>query len=186
MSNDNDFTADPDAGRGEVTRIYPQAPLVGVGAIVFNRGRVLLVRRAKDPRRGQWSLPGGLQKLGETVAEAACREVMEEASLAIRVLGLADVVDLIERDNGDDNVGDGAGDAAGGDDVGDHSTGRVRYHYTLVDLVACCGDDAIRPGSDAAEVVWADVGALEAYGLWAETIRVIALALERWRAAGSP
>ena len=99
MSNDNDFAADPGAGRGEVTRIYPQAPLVGVGAIVFNRGRVLLVRRAKDPRRGQWSLPGGLQKLGETVAEAACREVMEEASLAIRVLGLADVVDLIERDD---------------------------------------------------------------------------------------
>ena len=165
MSNDNDFAADPGAERGEVTRIYPQAPLVGVGAIVFNRGRVLLVRRAKDPRRGQWSLPGGLQKLGETVAEAARREVLEEASLAIRVLGLADVVDLIERDDG---------------------SGRVRYHYTLVDLVACCGDDAIRPGSDAAEVVWADAGALDGYGLWAETIRVIALALERWRAAGSP
>jgi ADP-ribose pyrophosphatase YjhB (NUDIX family) len=173
VSNDNDFAADPGAGRGEATRIYPPAPLVGVGAIVFNRGRVLLVRRAKDPRRGQWSLPGGLQKLGETVAEAARREVMEEASLAIRVLGLADVVDLIERDDGD---------AAGGDD----RAARVRYHYTLVDLVACCGDDAIRPGSDAAEVVWADVRALDGYGLWAETTRVIALALERWRAAGSP
>ena len=177
MSNDNDFAADPGAERGGLTRIYPQAPLVGVGAIVFNRGRVLLVRRAKDPRGGQWSLPGGLQKLGETVAEAACREVMEEASLAIHVLGLADVVDLIERDDGD-----GAGDAAGGDD----GAGRVRYHYTLVDLVACCDDDAVRPGSDAAEVAWADVGALAGYGLWAETIRVIALALERWRAAGSP
>jgi len=173
VSNDNDFAADPGAGRGEATRIYPPAPLVGVGAIVFNGGRVLLVRRAKDPRRGQWSLPGGLQKLGETVAEAACREVMEEASLAIRVLGLADVVDLIERDNGD---------GTGGDD----GAGRVRYHYTPVDLVACCGDDAIRPGSDAAEVVWADVRALDGYGLWAETARVIALALERWRAAGSP
>ncbi|MDZ3835973.1 MAG: NUDIX hydrolase [Rhodospirillales bacterium] len=170
MSNDNDFAANAGAEQGEVTRIYPQAPLVGVGAIVFNRSRVLLVRRAKDPRRGQWSLPGGLQKLGETIAEAARREVMEEASLAIRVLGLADVVDLIERDDGD-----------GGDDGG-----RVRYHYTLVDLVACCGDDVIRPGSDAAEVVWADAGALDGYGLWAETIRVIALALERWRAAGSP
>ncbi|HSO42892.1 MAG TPA: NUDIX domain-containing protein, partial [Rhodospirillales bacterium] len=64
-----------------MTRVYPLAPLVGVGAIVFNRGRVLLVRRAKDPRRGEWSLPGGLQKLGETVAEAACREVFEETAL---------------------------------------------------------------------------------------------------------
>jgi ADP-ribose pyrophosphatase YjhB (NUDIX family) len=172
VSNDNDFAAAPGTGEATVTRSYPHAPLVGVGAIVFNRGRVLLVRRAKDPRRGQWSLPGGLQKLGETVAEAACREVLEETSLPIRVLGLVDVVDLIERDEG----------GAGGDD----GTGRVRYHYTLVDLVACCGDDAIRPGSDAAEVVWADVGALDGYGLWAETTRVIALALERWRAAGSP
>lgn len=165
MSNDNDFAAAPHGEPEETARTYPQTPLVGVGAIVFNRGRVLLVRRAKDPRRGQWSLPGGLQKLGETVAEAARREVLEEASLAIRVLGLADVVDLIERDDG---------------------SGRVRYHYTLVDLVACCDDDAVRRGSDAAEVAWADVGALAGYGLWAETIRVIALALERWRAAGSP
>jgi ADP-ribose pyrophosphatase YjhB (NUDIX family) len=165
VSNDNDFAAAPHGEPEETARTYPQTPLVGVGAIVFNRGRVLLVRRAKDPRRGQWSLPGGLQKLGETVAEAARREVLEEASLAIRVLGLADVVDLIERDDG---------------------SGRVRYHYTLVDLVACCDDDAVRPGSDAAEVAWADVGALAGYGLWAETIRVIALALERWRAAGSP
>lgn len=148
-----------------MSRIYPQAPMVGVGAIVFNRGRVLLVRRAKDPRRGQWSLPGGLQKLGETVAEAACREVLEEASLKIRVLGLADVVDLIERD-----------DAGGG----------VRYHYTLVDLVACSDDDAIRPGSDAAEAVWAKMDDLDGYALWAETTRVIALAFDRWRAAGSP
>ncbi len=148
-----------------MSRIYPQAPMVGVGAIVFNRDRVLLVRRAKDPRRGQWSLPGGLQKLGETVAEAACREVLEEASLEIRVLCIADVVDLIERD-----------------DAG----GRVRYHYTLVDLVACCEDDAIRPGSDAADAAWADIHGLDGYSLWAETTRVIALAYERWRAAGSP
>ncbi|MCU0893324.1 MAG: NUDIX hydrolase [Rhodospirillales bacterium] len=176
MSNDNDFTAAPSSGGTAVKRTYPQTPLVGVGAIVFNRGRVLLVRRAKDPRRGQWSLPGGLQKLGETVAEAACREVLEETSLAIRVLGLADVVDLIERD--DNSAGGGGGDTGG--------KGRVRYHYTLVDLVACCDDDAIRPGSDAAEAVWADAGALDGYGLWAETIRVIALALKTWRAAGSP
>jgi ADP-ribose pyrophosphatase YjhB (NUDIX family) len=148
-----------------VIRTYPAAPLVGVGAVVFHKGRVLLVRRGKDPRRGQWSLPGGLQELGETVAEAACREVFEETGLSVRILGIADVVDLIERDEDD---------------------GRVRYHYTLVDLVACCEDDEIRPGSDAAEATWADADALEDYGLWAETTRVIALALANWRGAGSP
>ena len=146
-------------------RTYPQAPLVGVGAIVFNRRRVLLVRRARAPRRGEWSLPGGLQKLGETVAEAARREVFEETALDVRILGLADVVDLIERDDED---------------------GRVRYHYTLVDLVACWQGGEIRAGSDAAEAIWADVAALDGYGLWAETTRVIALALDRWRASGSP
>lgn len=146
-------------------RIYPIAPLVGVGAVVFHKDRVLLVRRAKDPRRGQWSLPGGLQELGETVAEAAGREVFEETGLSVRILGIADVVDLIERDE------DG---------------GRVRYHYTLVDLVACWEDGEIRPGSDAAEVVWADAEALDGYCLWTETTRVIALALAQWRAAGSP
>jgi ADP-ribose pyrophosphatase YjhB (NUDIX family) len=146
-------------------RTYPAVPLVGVGAIVFRQGRVLLVRRAKDPRRGEWSLPGGLQKLGETVAEAARREVFEETALRVRILDLVDVVDLIERDEGD---------------------GRVRYHYTLVDLVACWQGGEIRPGSDAAEAIWADVDALAHYGLWAETTRVIALAFERWRPAGSP
>ncbi|MGZ9034113.1 MAG: NUDIX hydrolase [Rhodospirillales bacterium] len=164
-NNDNDFAAGPRRPAGDVTRVYPLAPLVGVGAIVFNRGRVLLVRRAKDPRRGEWSLPGGLQKLGETVAEAACREVFEETALEIRILGLADVVDLIERDD---------------------ETGRVRYHYTLVDLVACWEAGEIQPGSDAAEAAWVDVHALAGYALWAETTRVIALALDRWRAAGSP
>ncbi len=137
---------------------------MGVGAIVVNRRRVLLVRRARAPRRGEWSLPGGLQKLGETVAEAARREVLEETALDVRILGLADVVDLIERDE----------------------EGRVRYHYTLIDLVACRQGGEIRAGSDAAEAVWADVAALDGYGLWAETTRVIALALDRWRAAGSP
>ena len=94
-------------------REYPHLPLVGVGAVVVRDGRVLLVRRVKPPRLGEWSLPGGLQRLGETVFEAACREVLEEARIKVRPLAIVDVVDLIERVNQ-----------------------RVRYHYTLIDVLA--------------------------------------------------
>src|SRR5512132_1741301 len=72
-------TAVPDSGEPRaLTREYPNLPLVGVGAVVVHAGRVLLIRRAKPPRQGEWSLPGGLQKLGETVFEAAHREGREE------------------------------------------------------------------------------------------------------------
>lgn len=146
-------------------RTYPSTPLVGVAAVVFKQGKVLLVRRAKPPRQGEWSLPGGLQHLGETVSAAACREVSEETALNVRILGVADVVDLIERDPDGD---------------------RIRYHYTLVDLAASWVSGDIRAGSDAAEAAWIDVQALGHYRLWSETTRVIGVAHEIWLGAGSP
>ena len=148
-----------------MTREYPNQPLIGVGVVVWRDDTVLLIRRGKPPRQGQWSLPGGLQKLGETVFEAARREVMEETGVEIRVLELTDVVDLIERDDAD---------------------GRVRYHYTLVDVVAGWLGGEAAPGSDAAEVAWADLEALPRYRLWSETERVIRRAHQSWREAGRP
>jgi len=133
------------------SRQYPARPIVGVGAIVWRDDRVLLVRRAKPPRMGAWSLPGGAQKTGETVYEAARREVREETAISIHVLGLVDVVDSIRRD--------------------DH--GRIQYHYTLVDVVAEweAGDPrADTDVSEAAWFAWEDIGPL---GMWAETVRVI-------------
>ena len=98
---------------------------------------MLLIRRAKPPRQGEWSLPGGLQKLGETVFEAARREVMEETGVVIRPLAVVDVVDLIERDRDDR---------------------RVRYHYTLIDVLAAwVAGEAVAAG-DAADVLWARTG----------------------------
>jgi len=100
-----------------MTREYPDRPFVGIGVIVWCGGRVLLVRRARPPRQGQWSLPGGLQELGEGVLEAARREVREETGLDIDILGIADVVDLIERND----------------------AGRVRYHsYDDCPAGFCC------------------------------------------------
>ena len=136
---------------------YPNRPLIGVGVVVFKDDRVLLIRRGKPPREGQWSLPGGRQRLGETVSAAARREVAEEASIEIAVGGLVDVVDSITRD----------------------AAGVVQYHYTLVDVLAEWQAGEVRPGHDAAAVAWADPADLAPYDLWDETLRVIALALQK-------
>ena len=133
---------------------YPDRPLIGVGVVVFKGDRVLLVRRGKPPRRGQWSLPGGRQRLGETVRAAAAREVAEEAGLTIEVTALLDVVDSMTRDE----------------------DGSLAYHYTLVDFLAEWRAGAAAAGGDAAEVAWADPDDLAPYDLWDETLRVIALA----------
>ena len=140
-----------------MSRQYPARPIVGVGVVVWHQDRVLLVRRGKAPRSGQWSLPGGAQRLGETLAEAARREVEEEVGLEVTLGDIVATLDLIERDPQD----------------------RVRYHYTLVDFVAEAPSGALRPGSDAADARWFTIAEVEALGLWSETIRVIKLAGER-------
>lgn len=141
---------------------YPNRPLIGVGVVVLEERpaqapRVLLVRRAKAPRVGQWSLPGGRQRLGETVRATALREVREETGLEVELFGLLDVVDSIHRDE----------------------TGAVAYHYTLIDFLALWRAGEPRAGGDAAEAVWADPDDLAPYDLWNETVRVIALARAR-------
>mgnify|MGYP000126758809 FL=1 len=136
---------------------YPNRPLIGVGVVVFKEDRVLLIRRGKPPRQGDWSLPGGRQRLGERIEEAARREVAEEAGIEVVVGPLIDVVDSINRD----------------------AEGRVQYHYTLVDLLAEWRAGEAVAGHDAAAVTWADPNDLAPYSLWKETERIIALALQK-------
>ncbi len=137
-----------------MSREYPAQPVVGVGAVVWRDGKVLLVRRGKPPRAGHWSLPGGRLELGETVSEAARREVFEETGLTVDVLGLVTTVDLIERDD----------------------DGRVRFHYVLVDVSAAwLAGDAVA-GDDAAETAWVTLEDLATMDVWSETERVIRLA----------
>jgi ADP-ribose pyrophosphatase YjhB (NUDIX family) len=118
---------------------------------------VLLIRRGKPPREGRWSLPGGRQRLGETVRETARRELREETGVEAAVTALLDVVDSITRDD------DGA----------------IAYHYTLVDFLAEWRVGEARAGGDAAEAVWADPENLDRYELWDETLRLIRLGLAR-------
>jgi ADP-ribose pyrophosphatase YjhB (NUDIX family) len=137
---------------------YPNRPLVGVGVVAVKDGRVLLIRRAKPPREGRWALPGGRQRLGETVRETARRELREETGIEAEVTALLDVVDSITRDG----------------------AGAVAYHYTLVDFLAAWRGGEARAGGDAAEAVWADPADLEPYELWDETLRLIRLGLARF------
>ena len=132
-------------------RRYPARPFVGVGAVVFKERQVLLVRRGRPPRQGLWSLPGGLQELGETVFTAAAREVLEETGLTVEIVELVDVVDSITQD----------------------AEGRVQYHYTLVDVRAEWRAGEAVAGDDAEEVVWVPLDDLARYDLWRETERVI-------------
>ena len=118
-----------------MSREYPAYPRVGVGAVVLNHGRVLLVRRGGQPSSGRWSLPGGLVELGETAAEAIRREIREECGIEITVVGVAGVVDRVTRD----------------------ADGRVRYHYVLVDYLALPQSEAIVAGTDAAECRWVEI-----------------------------
>lgn len=137
-----------------MARDYPEHPRVGVGAIVWRSDEVLLIRRGQPPRAGEWSIPGGGQELGETVAQAAIREVFEETGIEITVTDVVTVVDMIEHD----------------------PDGHVRYHYVLVDVNAEWVSSEPIAATDAVDVRWSRVEQLDAFGLWSETRRVIELA----------
>ena len=99
-------------------REYPELPMVGVGGVVIDRERALLVRRGTEPALGEWSIPGGLLEVGETLAEGVARELLEETGLTVRVLDLIEVVDRIFRDP------DGTAENKG-----------PRYHFVIVDFL---------------------------------------------------
>lgn len=141
-----------------MSREYPDRPIVGIGVAVLRPGdgvpEVLLVRRGKPPNLGSWALPGGAQELGETAADAARREILEECGLRLAEVHLAANVDSIHTD----------------------SAGRVRYHYTIIDFAALWQGDEAVAGDDASHLEWARIDALEDYQLWSEAHRVIGIA----------
>jgi ADP-ribose pyrophosphatase YjhB (NUDIX family) len=135
-------------------REYPARPIVGIGVVVLKPGAVLLVRRGKPPNMGAWSLPGGAQEVGETAEDAARRELLEETGVTVGPLTLAANVDTIRRD----------------------AAGRVQYHYTIIDFAAAWLDGEPVASTDVSEAIWAPLDGLDAYGLWTEAHRVIAIA----------
>jgi 8-oxo-dGTP diphosphatase len=135
-------------------RTYPDRPIVAVGAVVLDRGRVLLVQRGQEPLKGEWSLPGGAVEVGETLADALVREVREETGLDVMVGPVLEVLDSIRRD----------------------PQGRAEYHYIIIDY-ACTirtgAADLALPATDAADVRWVALHELDRYRLTATALSVI-------------
>jgi 8-oxo-dGTP diphosphatase len=141
----------------EISREYPAAPLVGVGALIIDAGRIVLIRRGRPPAEGEWSIPGGLVRLGETIGEAVAREAREETGLEVQPEVL---VELLERIFPDEQ-------------------GRVRYHYVLADYSCRVIGGALLAGSDAAEAMWVSREDLESFNLAPITMRVVLKALDQ-------
>ncbi len=154
-----------------MSREYPSAPVVGVGAVVLAPDRnspehqspnqssaresVVLIRRGNSPLQGQWSLPGGAVELGETLEAAIIREIREETGLQVNPVRILKVLNKIHRD----------------------ADGRVQYHYVLVDFLCHVVVGTLQAGSDAAEACWASVADLAPFSLAPEMIEVIRLGL---------
>ena len=130
----------------DAPREYPDAPRVGVGAVVLDGDRVLLVQRGRPPSQGKWSLPGGLVHLGERLEDAVRREVEEECGLNVHILDVCGVIDRVIRDPAPS--GDGAG---------------VRYHWVIVDYVAEPAGGVLQAASDAADARWVPLDDLPRY-----------------------
>ena len=140
-------------------REYPVAPLVGVGAVIVEDSRVLLVQRGTQPALGRWSIPGGLIEVGEALAEAVVREVSEETGLEVEPVELVELLDRIHRD-------------------GD----RVRYHYVIADYLCRVVGGSLKAASDAAAVRWverAEWNSHSALVLDPVTVRVIEAGWQR-------
>ncbi|HXR40317.1 MAG TPA: NUDIX hydrolase [Terracidiphilus sp.] len=141
-------------------REYPEAPLVGVGAVVVDEGRVLLVRRGREPLKGHWSLPGGMLELGEPLTAGVVREVREETGLVVEPVELVELLDRIHRDGE-----------------------RVRYHYVIADYLCRVVGGELKAASDADAVRWverAEWNSHSALKLDPVTVRVIE---EGWQRA---
>jgi ADP-ribose pyrophosphatase YjhB (NUDIX family) len=143
-------------------REFPEAPLIGVGAVIVHEGRVLLVQRGREPLKGHWSLPGGLIELGEPLEAGVIREVVEETGLLVEPVELIELLDRIHRDGE-----------------------RVRYHYVIADYLCRVAGGALKAASDADAVRWverAEWNSHSALVLDSVTVRVIENGWQRARA----
>ena len=124
-------------------REYPERPIIGVGAVVVDGGRALLVRRATEPLLGEWSIPGGMLELGEKLRDGTRREVLEETGLTVEPGEVLEVFDSIFADE----------------------QGRTQYHYVLIDYLCVCRSGQATAGSDVSDVRWVTEEDLVGLGL---------------------
>lgn len=145
-------------------RRYPDRPLVGVGAIIFNGNKVLLVKRGQKPALGKWSIPGGLVELGENLDSAVRREVLEEVGLDVRVKDLVAALDRVIRDE----------------------QGRIEYHYVLLDFICEWVHGEPKAATDADECLFVSLEDLRQFNMTTGTEEVIRRAFDRAKQTGYP
>jgi 8-oxo-dGTP diphosphatase len=138
-------------------REYPQQPLVGVGAIIVDDGRVLLIKRGKAPLLGEWSIPGGMLELGETLRQGAEREALEETGLVVRATDLLGVFDRIVPDE----------------------TKRTLYHYVLIDFLCQKVSGDVLAAADASDARWFNRADLSSLSLPSETLKVLEMGIAK-------
>jgi mutator protein MutT len=143
------------------SREYPERPIVGVGGVLIEGGRTLLIRRGSEPLKGQWSIPGGTLETGETLEQGVQREMAEETGLRVRVLELIEVFERIMRD----------------------AEGRARYHFVIADYLCENVSGTAEASSDVTHIAWAREDELEAYKLTPTATRILkkAFAMDRDR-----
>ncbi len=132
-------------------REYPEHPIVGVGGVVIEGSRVLLVQRGRPPLKGEWSIPGGMVELGESLTAAVCREVREETGLEVKPLEVLEVFDRIQKNGA-----------------------RVQYHYVIVDYACRRTGGRLQSGSDVLDARWVNHEELPRYRVTPKAAAVIA------------
>jgi 8-oxo-dGTP diphosphatase len=145
--------------------------MVGVGGVVIDNGRTLLIRRASPPLQGEWSIPGGLLEVGETLEQGVARELAEETGLEVRVLDLLEVFERIfpAPPNADGTPGDAA---------------RPQYHFVILDYLCEIRGGTLSAGSDAQEFAWAREDELAKFDLTVAVTRVLRKAFAKARGRG--
>jgi 8-oxo-dGTP diphosphatase len=124
-------------------RLYPDQPVVGVGAVIISEGKILLEKRKNEPGKGKWSIPGGLVDLEESTEQAVIREVLEETCLEVDAPRLIDVVSDVSLDE----------------------NGKVKYHFVIIDYLVTLKRGEVKAASDADALKWVPFSEVEAYDL---------------------
>ena len=152
------------------SREYPERPVVGIGGVIIDQGRTLLIRRGSEPLLGEWSIPGGTLELGESLEEGVARELREETGIEVRVLELIEVFDRVYRGDGSAEVG---------------MKTRPRFHFVIADYLCERISGEPRAGSDVTDVAFASEEELSRFHLTETATRVVkkAFAMHRARRA---
>jgi 8-oxo-dGTP diphosphatase len=152
------------------SREYPERPVVGIGGVIIEDGRTLLIRRGSEPLRGEWSIPGGTLELGESLEEGVARELLEETGIVVRIIELIEVFDRIYSDDGK---------------IATQFRQRPRFHYVIVDYLCERAGGEPHAGSDVTDVAFAREDELANFHLTETATRILkkAFAMDRARHA---